>query len=276
MTTEIFVSSWARKIRIRNEKDGIVVTGEGHNPFNDDTLITPQSASGESRWMHVEFANAETEPDLLAFVEKYGPVNGTFRVGTLYPTKISQRGFKEVTVLQPIRELRQAQESIAAAARIVALLQAEASVSYEVVNPLSRSMARSLGAQGLEEDLKHRFDFITSRHIASKKTINIFVKTETLVARDLLCQFLNKFPSKLRLVKHWITELSSCDETGILPVLCYLLRHDLLSDVRTIGICERCKRLFVVRRRGAQFCSPECSQLKRSLDYYHSHKKRDG
>jgi hypothetical protein len=37
--------------------------------------------------------------------------------------------------------------------------------------------------------------------------------------------------------------------------------------------CARCREWFVSKRRGARFCSPECSQLQRSLDYYHSHKK---
>jgi hypothetical protein len=293
MKRGLFVPRWARKISTHKENDLIIVEGEGHYPFGDDTLISAQSASGESRWMHIEFANAETDAELLNFVAKYGPVDGTVVKDVVHPRAISQPPFKvdvdgtfarvvhrheskevrEVTVEQPIGKLREAQESVAAATRLVALRQLESFIPYETVNPLCARMARSVGGESAEQLFKDRLELVMSG-VPSKRTINAFAQTEALAARDLLCQFLDKFPPKLGRVKDRIVELPGYDETGIVPILCYLVRQDFLSDLRTIGVCERCQRLFVVRRLGAQFCSPECSQLKRSLDYYHSQKSR--
>lgn len=267
----IFIPKWARKISARKEIDQIVVTGSGYYPFGDDTLIAGQPASGESRWMHVEFSNSETEPELLAFVKKYGPVDGTFDGGVLYPVRISPSGFQLLTVKQSLGRLRELQQSVAAATRITALLQAGVTSAYESVNALCQQMASSLELEGLAQGFKDRLEFIRSG-VESERTIKASAKTELSAARDLLCHFLDKFPPKLLMVKNKFVELPGYGENGILPIICYLLRQDLLSDFRTIGICDRCSRLFVVTRRGAQFCSPECSQLKRSLDYYHSHK----
>lgn len=40
--------------------------------------------------------------------------------------------------------------------------------------------------------------------------------------------------------------------------------------------CLQCREWFVAQRKGARFCSPYCSQLYRSLSYYHAQKKRKG
>jgi hypothetical protein len=294
---KLFIPKWARHIQATKEDNLVIVTGESPYSVGDDPLISAQSGPGKSRWMHIEFANAETEPELLDFVSEYGPVDGSFvgKVEQRGATKLSfdtqrwllgraptrsermsgfkKQGFKKVTVEQPIKKLREAQESIAAATRLVALGQLETLAPYETMDRLCGRIARSLGAEGPLLSVQDQLDFIKSG-VASKKTIKQFEQTEALLAGDLLRQFLDKFPPRLGRVRDRTVELPGYDETGILPILCYLLRQDFLSDVRTIGICERCRRLFVVRRRGAQFCSAECSQLKRALDYYHS--KRTG
>jgi hypothetical protein len=263
----IFVPKWARVIHTSREKNVLLVTGKDHCPFgNDTTIVWP--GCRDSRSMHIEFANSETDSELLDFVAKYGPVNGDFHTGVLYPVKISSQRFKTVTIEQALGRLRSAQEAIAAAARAVSLLQLKIVIPYEAMRPLSLRIATSLGAEDSGRDSTNAVEFIQS--VASKKTMELFAKREMSLTRDLLCEFLNRVPPRLTRFGNRIVELPHYDQGGVLPIIYYLLRQDLLSEERTIGICERCRRLFVVKRRGMAFCSPECSQLKRSLDYYHS------
>ena len=270
MTKVKRIPLWARRIEVHKKNDVTIdVTCFGHYPFFLDTSVLRPAGTGSGRWMHIAFANAEAEPELLDFMANYGPVNGKMLSGELYPVAISQHGFKHVTVEQQIGKLRDAQGSIAAATRLVALLQLRKPISFNTVNPLCRRVAKSMGAENLDQELENQADYVNSEE-ASKKTIDLLAQTEASVARDLICQFLDRFPPKLGTVNNRIVELPGYDETGVLPIICYLLRQDFLSSVRTIGICERCGRLFAVTRRGAQFCSAECSQLKRSLDYYHA------
>jgi hypothetical protein len=270
---EIYIPKWARKIHILRRNELLVVTGESHYPFRDQALISAQSSGRMSRSMHIDFANSHNEDELVAFVKKYGPVQGSFVHGTLYSSSTSMRGFKKITVEQTMDRLREVQDTIAAGTCLVALLQLNKPIHYETANDLCRRLVKGLSLEGGEEGFKEALDFVMSG-AASKKSIRLLAESETLAACDLLCRFLEKFPPRLGIFHQRIVELPAHDETGILPIISYLLRQDFLSEVRTIGICERCRRLFVVVRRGAQFCSAACSQLKRSLDYYHSRKAK--
>jgi hypothetical protein len=263
------IPKWAQGITAEKRDNVIVVVGEGHYPFPGFS-VARRADSNSRRWMHIELANAETERELLAFVAKHGPVNGRTLGGELYPVAISPRGFKSVTVEQPMAKLRDAQQAIATAARLIAVLQSGGLPSFETVNRLCCKLA-----EYVDQPPENPTDLEPGKW--SKRTVNLATRREMSVAADFLRPLLDKFPPKLaRLGRRHAVELPFYDEAGVLPILYWLLRQDFLSDVRTIGICERCRRLFVVRRRGAQFCSAECSQLKRALDYYHSKHKLRG
>src|SRR5438874_2081559 len=166
-----YIPLWARRIEAHKKNDvTIEVTCIGHHPFSLDGPVLRPADWGSRRWMHVEFGNAETESELLDFLGKYGPVNGTMLGGELYPVAISQRGFKHMTVAQQIGKLRDAQESIAAATRLVALLQLGQPISFDTVNPLCRRVAKSMGAENLDQDLENQAGYVNSEE-ASKKTI---------------------------------------------------------------------------------------------------------
>jgi hypothetical protein len=257
------IAKWAQAITAEKRDQVIVVTGKGHYPFPGSSIpCRPDSNIG--RWMHIEFANADTDSNLLDFVRHHGPVNGEMLHGELFPPAVHPRAFKSVTVEQPIQKLREGHSAIAPAARLIAALKSEKPVTLETVNRLCSMVGEHIGIsdEGVPDVYKSG--------MLSKKTIKILTKREMSLAADYLCEFLNRVPPKLASVGRHPVELPFYDEGGILPILYYLLRQDFLSDVRTIGVCERCRGLFVVRRQGAQFCSPECSQLKRSLDYYYS------
>lgn len=241
----------------------ILVVGQAHYPFPSFSVSYP---ADRGRWIHIEFANAVSESELLEFVQKHGPLNGRMIAGELFPVAIHPRAFKRVTVEQPIQKLHEAQSAIASAARLIATLKSKKPVTFEAANRLCSLVGKHIGVSDEGVPDVHKFGL-------SKKTISLMTKREMSVAADYLCEFLNRVQPKVASAGRNSVELPFYDEGGILPILYYLLRQDFLSDVRTIGVCERCRRLFVVMRKGAQFCSPACSQLKRSLDYYH-HSKR--
>lgn len=254
------IPKWAREIHATRRDHVIDVEGKGHYPFPDFS-VTHRVDSG--RWIHIEFANADSDSELLDFVDRYGPVNGEFGFGELFPTSVHSRAFKRIVVEQPIQKLREAHSAIVPAVRLVATLQSEKSTTFEALNRLCCLLAPHIG-------VTHEADSGLNRSLLSRQTMNVFTEREMGIAAAYLCKLLDQFPPKLAKAGSHGVELPYYEDSGILPILYYLLRQDFLSDFRTIGICERCRRLFVVRRKAAQFCSAECSQLKRSLDYYHA------
>lgn len=50
-----------------------------------------------------------------------------------------------------------------------------------------------------------------------------------------------------------------------------MLPNHLLS---LVGECGKCNELFVIKRSGSKFCSPECSQKARQLKYYNAKGKK--
>lgn len=257
------IPKWAKAISAEKRGDVIVVNGKGHYAFPDRSLAYP-AGSSNGRWMHLEFANADSESELLKFVGRYGPVNGTMSIGELFPVAVHSSAFKRVTVEQPIQKLWEAHSAIAPAARLIATLQSEKPTTFEMLYRLCSKLSPHIGVS--HETVSGSF----KSGVWSPQTMNAATKREVFLAGDYLCHLLKQFPPSLEVVGRHGVELPHYDEGGILPTLYYLLRQDFKSEVRTIGICERCRLLFVVSRKGAQFCSAECSQLKRSLDYYHS------
>jgi hypothetical protein len=258
----MLIPKWAQEIDADKQDDVILVAGKGHYPFPGFSASYRADQNNE-RWMHIDFANADTDSELLDFVGRHGPVNGRTLGGELFDVAGHSHAFKSLTVEQPIQKLREAHSAIAPAVRLIATLQAENPVTFETVHGLCCMVGTHIGVS--HEDVSG-FDMSGT---CSKKTMGLATRRELSLAADYLCELLNRVPPKLASVGQRAVELPYYNEDGILPILYYLLRQDFLSAVRTIGICARCRRLFAVTRRGSQFCSAECSQLKRALDYYH-------
>ena len=71
---------WADKITVRREGETLYVRGQksiatvGSGVKGPDLLREYRNLGNEVP--HVQFANAGTDEDLIAFVRRYGPVNG--------------------------------------------------------------------------------------------------------------------------------------------------------------------------------------------------------
>jgi hypothetical protein len=299
------IPTWAERISVQRDGETLIVQGEGRKP----TPVPPnelqpgqdflqQYAQYGKLWLekrsgkrppHIQFANSTSDDDLIAFVERFGPVQSNGKLWRL-PNQ-------SVTAYQDMQGLRRDRLIFSGATKLVVAC--------------GRPDARDLLLDGLGEVFQGALQSGPATEIHTVPgyderpwyghRILPFAKwacaqTDSETATELsppgtplkeelrsispskvrefgqiaLSILLNCFPPQLTPVGRRMMELPVYDPVGILPVLYFMLRLDCLRK-QAIAICARpdCGAFFAVERSGQRFCSAECSQLQRQRDYWH-------
>jgi hypothetical protein len=257
---------------------------------------------------HIHFANAETDEELINFVQRFGPIVvsslRTEERSTPYvidvPGVVHYEYSGDRTVLvarQVLAELRGERRAYHAAITLVSELQRNKdadtqkiaeSVSEILTNiskwPEQWERERRLRESGLgyarqpawlfrQENLEYlkNYEYYASLEKTDDPMTSALRMDPIAAGHYSICEVVNAFSS---LVYPWgktPIEAPHWDLTGgIRPVLYYILRREYLLKARSIGICRNtdCRHLFEIERFGQEFCSEECSRLQRQREYW--------
>jgi hypothetical protein len=306
---------WAQNIKVRRSGRDLIVSGESaefeavpagylQQMGHEDLLRTYRTATESGkRPPHLQFANATSDDQLLAFVNRYGPV----------AAKRAHYDATDQTVnaVQNIRVLRREQKILSCAVRLWGALAA-ATALVEQMNLLQSGITRQLEHRDRsgEAVARARHAKIANEHRPHFQGIyetvaelgeltrpnpkreddqtfpwgdssldSTFLVRHALKKGDyeraawfghrVLCLLLDKFPCRLLFERGRVMELPEQTPFGIRPALYFMLRSDYQRG-REIQICQRteCGQSFVVERAGGKYCSPRCSKLQRQRDYW--------
>lgn len=296
------IPTWAEHISVERDGETLVVKGEGRRaipaspnelPPGQDFLqqyiqyskFWSEKRSGK-RPPHIQFANSASDEDLIAFVERFGPLQSNGKLWRL-PNK-------SVTAYQDMQGLRRDRLIFSGATKLVVagargdvddgnvlagglgeilqgVLQAGPATEIHTVPTFHESpwyghhllpFAKWLGEVAT--------DFSASESIPlTEAARSISPGKLRKIGQIALSILLNCFPPQLTPIGSRMMELPAYDPCGILPVLYFMLRQDCLRK-QGIAICARpeCSKFFAVERFGQRFCSAECSLLQRQRDYW--------
>jgi len=297
------VPIWADEISVEQKSGALVIKGKrSHDTATrgiDVGIDLLQQSRPLPRWgeqrrkmpPHVEFANATTDAKLVAFVRKWGPVDGSplviigkgssqipgknGREGKITMNSVVAREQKKRTlhvaittpsvdlvVTQDLAELRREQKIFSGAARLIAEIQTE--------KP-NRDRAFEYYSQ-LPEPEERDFFFSIAKNLSLHG--QPFASAVCQRAQEKLCHLLDQFPARLHPTKFQPVELPPLDVQfagrGIRSVLYFFLRLEYLRMGRLgLGICPHCSEVFAKERRKAVYCGEDCSARHRSLTYYY-------
>lgn len=294
------IPPWAETIAVKREEDRLLVQGRrrafapwtippnGRAGMAAVNLYTPYLEARRGRrkarapLIHVEFANAVDDERLVAFVERFGPIESSESGG--------HEGDRSVEAVQDLAALRREQQMFAGAVRVAGELRRRTEDPHGIAQGLS-TIALAIHRGGFVGDLKKWAD-------RSGSLNGLFVKIQSdhpswatkarsapdyaqglakldasrlrAFGLDVLCTLLNHFPLSLFPIGDKLIELPKSSETGMLPVIYFLLRREFLYG-RGLAVCARpgCGKVFRIMRSGAEFCSARCSQLERQREYWH-------
>jgi hypothetical protein len=216
---------------------------------------------------HVQFANADTDEKLIAFVSRFGPVIAK-------STKVGH-GERTLTLnaVQDLNELRVEQVVYHAALSLIMELGRK-KFNPEVAAGLIAEIATNI--KNWPEQLNRGpegADLLWKLSAASMKRISDLsawrpnsLLPPTVDARIVISELLNVFPAR---VFPNPLEMHSAIWFGIRPLLYALLRREFLHG-RETEVCANtfCRDCFEMDRAGQIFCSPDCSRQQRQRDYW--------
>jgi len=228
----------------------------------------------------VQFANAASEEQRIAFVRKFGPVVAKSVQHIPPDEELGQQYPFKMTALQDMQELRNEQLIYSAAFRLVMLSREGQCLNPELSRPLLREISDYIGdwlRQWERERSQRHFEpawKINAESLALIERIagGSFPPWPIVDVRIVICELLNTFHSTVfpnSLAMH------SSIRYGIRPLLYSLLRRQFLNP-RDSSICAntQCRDFFNIERAGQQFCSPECSLRQRQRDYWKKRGKK--
>lgn len=267
---------WASKIAVTRDGDTLNVRGQDSSAETASPDVLREYRNFGAQAPHLQFANARTDEDLIAFVRRYGPVNGLLQTSGLLA-----RGDSTLEVRESLKRLRREQMILASALEMFAGLRDGNDV--DAANGLS-AFVRACSQPGPFGDVRPESNWILDLLFRvngdSLEKVGVS-ELETFLRRlegeslktycwYVLCLVLRSFPPEIAPVKAGIAEIPPRNNAGVLPALIFMLRRDCLDgqEVRMCGQRE-CRKFFKVERGGQRFCSDECSRLERQRDYWH-------
>lgn len=224
---------------------------------------------------HVQFANARTDEDLITFVQRHGPVNGSWQA----PGPLARRKDSPLEVIEDLQRLRRERMVFASALQTLCGLRDAA--DKDVANGLGDFVC-ACSQPGPAEGARLEIDWIMDLLLRAQgdglkggalKLEGFLRQLRGVPLREygwyLLSVMLRAFPPEVVPVEGGLIELPKQDNAGILPSLFFMLRRDCLDGQEIKICCQRdCRKFFRESRAGQRFCSAECSQLQRQRDYW--------
>lgn len=237
---------------------------------------------------HVQFANADTDQKLMAFVKQFGPV-------VVKAIRVEDVEIGERVVEQDIQELRNERNVYRAAMVLTSELGSDHERNAGVILDSIAKIADGLRKWPLQlarerrmrhgqappawhfdqELLRYTEELATNSQIGSESRwewVDVFSSSIGALnaGHRIICTLLNAFRTKVYRTAESTFEGPDPDlGFGVRPLLYYILRRIYLGQ-NSIAICanEKCCQVFEVERSDGRFCGPECSRLQRQRDYW--------
>jgi len=302
---------WAQKIEIETDEDSLLVTGWGRifGPINAREMAPNDISNidilkrfrryalrqlGTRRPGDIssvyQFADATDDNRLLAFVREFGPV-----WGKVVSSRDEDENSCTLIVTQSLKRLRLEQEIFAGAVKLLQELNRNAKgdpiemvhAMTQIVPPQMRppdgcsrietcrnfKVPLPTGPEVMTYPIAVRFAAIAIEIWCSEKVPDDDKKPAiTGLARQVICDLLNRHAPVLVPVEGEVIELPVIPNEGIREALYFQLRRDFLAH-RQIGTCLNCGGHFTVFRRGTKGCSAACRTALRNQKYWQTHKK---
>ncbi len=299
--SEMFPLTWACDIEVEVVREHLRVTG---NVLFSDAQVQPKrdlfrrylewsrdwsQKRGGRNLPHIQFANAKTDQQLIAFVKTFGPVVASS------VEEVNTTENWTLTAIQSIDTLRRERQTYAAALTLLAELDPRGTANLQTIQTcLSRI---SEGCRHWTHEWRAESEWRKSEHCRppswhfdeSAWENLVFLKvsaerhpepklSEILVSsgafRDghqVICRLVNTFAVEVQYFGSTRCEGPSGDSLrfGVRPVLYYILRREYLRRGR-VHLCpnSQCNQLFLEERDGQRFCSEDCSRRQRQRDYW--------
>ncbi|MGZ4829201.1 MAG: hypothetical protein ACXV78_06110 [Candidatus Angelobacter sp.] len=295
---------WASDIAADVRKDRIVLGGKV--PFSDSHLepnrdvflryirATQSKTKGEAnRSPHIQFANANSDKELIAFVREFGPVVASHleEHGPLSDVDSEEDQRETRIAVQDLSILRREQTLYKSALCLLSeLYRGEKRARLRVIHncaiaivqgvsewPRDWEMENQLRSKARQGTPAWHFDDNKSSTLAAWK---FWIESEPQplagpgpfqAAHHMLCDLINAFPTEVEFIVDRPIETLPFDSIryGLRPALYLILKYEYLKR-GGIDICrnDSCYRFFVSERLNQQFCSEDCSRRYRQRQYW--------
>jgi hypothetical protein len=303
---------WAKRIEVERNGDSLLVTGwervfgpvdAREIPYEDASkldifrrlnrysLLQLGTKRDEESSSVYQFADANSDEKLIAFVREFGPV-----FGEVFSTGCSQEGILiALTVDQSLSKLRRQREIFWAATKLLQELNRSSKADpRNILAAMTRILPKGMRPPEGFPETDHCLNFKAQYPVGHKvMSYPIAVRFSALaielwcttgvplsdkkdatirLAQRVLCDLLNQHRPFLVPIEGELIELPEIPNEGILDALYFQLRLDFLAQ-RQIGTCLHCGNHFPVFRRGAKGCSAACRTALRNNKYWVKHKK---
>ena len=243
---------------------------------------------------HIQFANADTDEKLVAFVEQFGPVVAS----SVSETRRSPGDVRILSADQNWEELRNERLLYRSALILLTELErgekADVSVLWRCMSdirdkvscwPVQWSREQKLREFNKEPHITWEFGREASRRVklAAERRLSLgeriggnLVRPVVRSGHDVICELLNAFRPWVYRWEDKPTEAPHRDlRYGIRPILYSILRMEYLRP-GSLAICAnaQCLDAFVIDRAGQRFCSKKCSRHQRQGEYWALRGKR--
>jgi len=251
---------WARVIRVVQFGTKWHVHGEGRKlgyPLHSSLRIEDEVARnwGAGSEMCAQFGNAQSNQELLNFIGKYGPIEGT-QVPINENWYASGREL-DITIEQDVAVANKFQTAMRAFLSLISNIEAQDTLG--MMNCLGAlepfDPADSYGLSGLLE-------------LAMGAEAAFYDRRDVRVeARQVVCHIFNQFPEYLVATHdnrpiYWPERRFN----SILPELMFFLKREYLGG-GTFRICAhpKCGNIFVPRRLESRGCNEDCARKLRQI-----------
>jgi hypothetical protein len=234
---------------------------------------------------HIQFANADNDEKLIAFVRSFGPVVASSAEILPLSTYNKRSGRPEagqdedpplIVASQDMQELRSERFIYRAALALVLELVAPLRFDFLKAQVLIGDIAEKIVAWPWqwerERSQRHGEPIwkVTPESLRRIRELSSFGPDmslpKTVDAGIVVCELLNVFRAAV-FPNH--LEMHSGIRWGIRPLLYSILRREFLYP-HEVGICanSQCRDFFEIERSGQKFCCSECSLKQRQREYW--------
>jgi hypothetical protein len=245
---------------------------------------------------HIQFANADTDEKLVAFVERFGPVVASSTRETRHSSKEDVPPI--LTADQSWEELRNERSLYRSALILLSELERGKKANISVLRrcmsdihdkvsywPTQWSHEQKLREFNKEPPITWEFSREASQRVklAAERRLSFgeriagsLVEPVVRAGHDIICELLNAFRPWVYRWEDKRTEAPHRDlRYGIRPILYSILRMEYLQP-GSVAICAnaQCLDAFVIDRSGQRFCTNECSQQQRQREYWTTRGKK--
>jgi len=292
---------WAGHIEVRRVGDELFIVGTHPGKAAPADLLAlfrnylfAAKKELEAKGPHLELANANSDEELIQFIQKWGPI-ATASWGIRDWSRASQwrhwpslrkgNAGPEITseskrAVESLLHARAIQRVIGVTVDLLKITQQEIFKRGDAVQAMA-DLAEALSQTN--RVFRHTLEVgeTTPTELGSQQLLIdcevIYREAKRKRTRldelreccwDAVCALLNRFPDNLISTKKGVLPVPSAGH-GVLPLVMFMLRLDLIAG-RKIIVCEGCGDYFLQRRLGERACDT-CKERVRARRYYQRH-----